>query len=72
MRMFKLDPSEYRTAIGDGTEVIHVNLDYIVLITEGHPGWGGCITLVGGSTYFIESGAFQRLMQVIQPKWPTA
>ena len=68
MRMFKLDPSEYRTAIGDGIEVIHVNLDSIMLITEGHPGWGGCITLVGGSTYFIESVAFQRLMQVLQSK----
>ena len=39
MRMFKLDPSEYRTAIGDGAEVVHVNLGYIMLITEGHPGW---------------------------------
>jgi hypothetical protein len=68
MRMFKLDPIEHRTSIGDGTEVIHVNLDYILLITEGHPGWGGCITLVGGSTYFIESGAFQRLMQATEPK----
>jgi hypothetical protein len=40
MRMFKLDPIEYRTSIGDGTEVIHVNLDYILLITEGASGMG--------------------------------
>jgi hypothetical protein len=60
MRMFQLSPGDYRDGLRASDVEIHIDLDYIMEITEKE----NCITLANGDFYFLENSVFQRLTAV--------
>jgi hypothetical protein len=60
MRLFKLDPSEYRDTTGYTPEVMYLNLDQVTSILEN-----GKVYTADGRYYNLTAKAVARMLQEI-------